>query len=336
MLFPEPGMVLKEVNGKIVISESEFDKLNRINIFSKQREELINQNPTKASDLSLNYYSETNPEVYKELRSRLEESIEGITLERPEGRLSFEYRIQFTQTGNNKSEFLFKDGFGSVFQFKLEDAVAKANISPSMNGDKYTKSKDSLLVNLKWSSNKERILYTSSPQLLSNNFKSLGLPYGSYQTALKTKELNGSTFYDQKILKYSTRGPFTAINSLLLPGWGTRKVTYNEKKGWGRFAMVAAPLLTAFTFEMMSRGNFNNYRETDMSIDGNMASSYYSKANSQRRTSLIFAGIGVSAYVFDVSWVINQGIKNKKNKKRVYDLINREDGLYLRQQPLKL
>jgi hypothetical protein len=36
MLFPEPGIVLKEVNGKIVISVSEFDKLNRINIFSKQ------------------------------------------------------------------------------------------------------------------------------------------------------------------------------------------------------------------------------------------------------------------------------------------------------------
>jgi hypothetical protein len=139
ILEPEPGMVYKEAYGNIEISESEAEKLNRINIFSKQRKQLINQNPNKASDLNLYYYSETNPLEYVKLRSRIEESIESITLERPEGRLSFEYRIQFTQTGNNKSEFLFKDGFGSVFQFKLEDAVAKANISPSMNGDKYTK-----------------------------------------------------------------------------------------------------------------------------------------------------------------------------------------------------
>lgn len=335
MIYPDQGSVYKEINGNIVLTENETKKLNRIFIFSKYRNQQINTNQMNSDDLQLNYYSETNPLEFSKLRSRLEETIESIANERPEGKLNFEYKINFTPTGKNKSEFIYKDGFGSVFQFKLEDAVAKANISPSMVGDKYTKSNDSILVNLKWKSSKENIVYTAISQSLSSNFKTLELPFGTYKTDLKAKELNGLAFYDQKIIKYQTRGPLTALNSMLLPGWGTRRVTYNEKNGWGRFAMVAVPLLTSFTFEMMSRNNFNNYRQTDVSIEGNMADSYYNKANSQRRASLVFAGVGSAAYVFDVSWVINQGIKNKKNKKRVNDLINQEDGLYLRKQPLK-
>ena len=335
MLFPESGVVLKEINGNITITESEAEKLNRINIFSEQRAKQITQNPTKAGDLSLYYYSETNPLEYAKLRNRIKESIEEITQERPEGSLNFEYKIEFTQTGNNKSGFLFKDDLESEFQFKLEDAVAEANISPSMIGDKYTKSNESLLVDFKWNRKKEKIKYTTDQQLLSNNFKSLDLPYGTYRTELKTKKLNGLTFYDQKISKYNPRGPWTAVNSILLPGWGARKVTYNEKNGWGRFAMVVVPLLTSFTFEMMSRSNYDKYRKADTSIEGNMASDYYSKASSQRKISLAFAGIGVAAYVFNITWVINHGIKNNKSREKVDELINREDGLYLRQQPLK-
>ena len=336
MIYPAQGTLYKEISGNIIMSELDFEKLNRITVVSKQRKQQINRNPTQPNDLMLYYYSETNPIEFNKLKSRLEETIESIANERPEGRLNFEYKINFTPIGKNKSELIYKDGFGSVFQFKLEDAVAKANISPSMIGDKYTKSNDSILVNLNWQSNKETILFSSKSQSLSSNFKALDLPFGTYKTDVKAKELNGLTFYDQKIIKYQTRGPFTAVNSILLPGWGTRKVTYNEKSGWGRFAMVAVPILSSFTFEMMSRNNFNNYRQTDVSIEGNMADSYYNKANSQRRASLVFAGVGVAAYVFDISWVINQGIKNNKNKKRVNDLINQEDGLYLRRQPLKL
>ena len=336
LLFPKSGKVYKEVKGNLLISEADTERLNRINIFSKQREKEIKQSRTLANDLNLYFYSETNPLEYANLRDSLERLIEKITLERQEGRLNFEYKIAFSGTGKNKSDLLFKYGPGSVFQFEIEDALKNVNLTPSMIGDKYTKSKDSILVDLKWNSKKEKIIYTANQNVLANNFKSLNLPYGKYQTELKKKELNGLTFYDQKILNYNTRGPWTAVNSILLPGWGTRKVTYNEKNGWGRFAMVVVPLLTSFAFEMMSQNNYNNYRETDISVDGNMASSYYKRANNQRKASLVFAGIGMTAYVFNISWVINQGIKNKKKKKRINDLINQEEGIYLRQQSLKL
>ena len=286
---------------------------------------------------NIGVYSISNPRDFDKIKNLFVKTIEGIASERPHGNLSFEYKISFSKMGKNESGFLFKERLDDGFQNKLKEAEVQARISPSRIGNMYILSTDSISVNLSWKSSKEKIRYTfKSPQSLANNFKALNLSYGSYKTDVKAKELNGLTFYDQRITKYYTRGPITAVNSMLLPGWGTRRVTYSEKSGWGRFAMVAVPLLTSFTFEMMSRNNFNNYRQTDVSIEGNMADSYYNKANSQRRASLVFAGVGTAAYVFDVSWVINQGIKNKKNKKRVNDLINQEDGLYLRRQPLKL
>ena len=281
-------------------------------------------------------YSFLNQKDFIKIKNLFEEKIEEITSGQTDGKLNFKYEINFTQTGKNKSDFIYKDGFGSEFQFKFEDAVAKANISPSMVGDKYTKSNDSILVNLSWQSSKENIVYNAKSQTLSSNFKALNLPYGRYKTDIKVKELNGHAFYDQRILKYNPRGPLNAINSMILPGWGTRRVTYNEKSGWGRFAMVAVPLLTSLTFGIMSRNNFDNYRKTDALVDSDNANNYYSKANKQRRTSLIFAGVGAAAYVFNISWVINQGIKNKKNKKKVNNLIKQEDGLYLKRQPIKL
>lgn len=336
LIFPNAGQQMREINGKIIVSESEAEKLNRINIFSKSREQQLNKNTSSKNDLALYYYSETNPLEFNKIKSRLEESIENIVNERPEGKLNFEYKIQFTQTGKNKSEFLFKDGFGSVFQFKLEDAVAKANLNPSMIGDKYTKSKDSIVVNLNWKSQKENITYTAKQGDLKNNFISLNLPWGIYQTELKQKELNGLSFYDQKILKYNTRGPVTAFNSILLPGWGTRKVTYNERNGWGRFTLVVAPILAAITSEMLSKSNYNNYRQTNVLIEGNMADVYYNKANNLRRASLVFASVGLTAYIFDISWVINKGLMNKKNKNKINELIRQDEGLYLRKQTLKL
>ena len=47
---------------------------------------------------------------------------------------------------------------------------------------------------------------------------------------VKEKELNDIKFKDIYISNYTTRGPSSAFYSVLMPGWGTRRVTYNEKK----------------------------------------------------------------------------------------------------------
>jgi hypothetical protein len=99
--------------------------------------------------------------------------------------------------------------------------------------------------------------------------------------------------------------------------------------------MVAAPLLIALSAEFVSKNNFNKYRESDRVNNIALSNEYYNNANLYRRISLVSLGVGTSLYLFEFSWVINKGLQNLKEKKRVNEKIINSPNMYIRNENIK-
>ena len=144
------------------------------------------------------------------------------------------------------------------------------------------------------------------------------MPYGTYILTVKEKELNDTKYKDIFISNYTTRGPLTALYSAVIPGWGTRRVTYNEKKGWGRFALVVAPLALSIVSKAISNSYDNKYLNATEQIE---IDHYFSSANTWNKSSILFAGIGATFYVYDFVWVFGKGLGNLSKKHKIKDKI---------------
>jgi hypothetical protein len=114
------------------------------------------------------------------------------------------------------------------------------------------------------------------------------------------------------IPNYKTRGPLNAFYSAILPGWGTRRVTFKEVNGWNRFWLVAAPIALSVGAKLISDNNYNKYMNV---TDQSEIDKYYNTANNFNKGSIIFAGIAASFYFYDIVWVFGKGCKNVLNSK---------------------
>ena len=107
-------------------------------------------------------------------------------------------------------------------------------------------------------------------------------------------------------------GPLCAINSMVFPGWGTKKVSYG-KKGLGRSLSFLSTLLIAIVSNNFSNKQYKAYlNETDQ----RQMNIYYNNANTGHQIALVSGGISASIYLYDIIWVFSKGIKNKK--RRIY------------------
>ena len=108
-------------------------------------------------------------------------------------------------------------------------------------------------------------------------------------------------------------GPLCAINSMVFPGWGTKKVSYG-KKGLGRSLIFFSTLLIAIVSNNNSNKQYEAYlnEKNDLSL----MNIHYKNANLSHKVALISCGISASIYLYDVIWVFSKGRKNIK--KRIY------------------
>lgn len=315
----------------------------QFNINTSGQSELILQPLNKAkiklvlqekSQEKLNY-SKVLPVRYNAISNYILRGGSKIIDEYKKGEILVDYTLSFDKTG--KKTFIYDVNTVSNLDISyMENHLKNATFSPPLVGDMKLETFDKGVINLKWITSSKKVVYDEKNIEFASIFKTNSLPYGNYITTLKEVQINEKIFFEQLINKFKPNGAWSALNSAVLPGWGTRKVTYNKKNGWGRFTLVALPLISAFTSELISRNNYNNYRQTDSYLTPELASNYYANANSFRRISLISLGVGLSAYIFDISWVINQGIKNTKASRGINDRIKSNSILYLRKESLKL
>jgi len=331
LFFPQPGYIAKKVSGNFTATIEEVGSLNRINIFASHKLLEYKNGRSLSGELSLMKYSETNPLEFQALKNNLLKSFEELAKEKDDGKIKLNYGISFSKDGINKSSIKDINISQENYQQKLDLGISEIKLNPSKLCGKYTITTDDIKLDFKWETYKSTFAYESDKYSeYSSSFVGKELPFGTYQLTVKEKELNNNKFKDIYISNYETRGPLTAIYSVLLPGWGSRRVTYNQNKGWNRLWYVSLPLTLALSFSLASSINYYKYKNTGNQDEMN---DYYRKAQLQQIPAMIFTGICVPIYISEIVWVVKQGIKNNKEKNIIKDNI-KANKLQLQTQPI--
>ncbi len=315
IFFPDPDFISKIVSGSYTATIEEIGSLNRINIFAASKLNSYKNGRLLSDDLSIMKYSETNPLEFESLKNNLIGKFEDLTKKEDKGIIKFDYSISFSENGKNNSVFNRFYTSHKEYQALIEEVINHTKLNSSKLCGKYNKTTEELKIELKWHTYNSSYSYEMRNESIYNPyFESQKLPFGKYTLTIKEKELNDSKFKDVYISNYKTRGPSSAIYSIFLPGWGTRKVTFNENNGWKRFWIVIVPVAISLTSKFISNNKYNNYLN---STDQVKIDEYYRSANALNKVSIISAGIGASFYIYELSWVLGRGIENNSKRKSI-------------------
>jgi hypothetical protein len=97
---------------------------------------------------------------------------------------------------------------------------------------------------------------------------------------------------------------------MLLPGLGTKRVTYSNK-GTGRMILFILGAGVSAASKYYSNIYYNKYLISTNQVD---IQYNYRMANNLQKSFLISGGFAASIYIYDFFHVIGRGIKNKKEQ----------------------
>jgi hypothetical protein len=345
LFFPDPDYIAKTISGTFTATIEEIGSLNRINIFASHKLLAYKNGKSLTGELALMKYSETNPLEFESLKSNLIKTFEELAKEKEDGNIKLIYAISFLNNGQNKSVIENLKVSQKNYQQIIESSINKIKLNPSKLCGNFNKTIDEIKLDFKWETYKSSFAYENGKEsIYSSYFNSKNLPYGTYVLTVKEKEFNNNKYKDIYISNYKTRGPITAVYSAILPGWGTRRITYNEKNGKGRFYLVASPLVLSLLSKLISNHYYNEYMNSNSQSGNNYSSSssyyvagidyYYALANNWNKTAIIFGSISASFYLYDIVWVIGKGFKNISNKQSIKGKVN-ESKLQIQSEHIK-
>jgi hypothetical protein len=319
LYFPNQGFVSKVVKGQYSTTLDEIASLDRINIISSSRLNEFKKKNSLSREFDLLKYSETNPLEFSNFKNNLLITFEYLAKQKEEGNLNLNYNIVFSADGVNKSIIENIGDLKKDYRSIIEKSINQIKLNPSKLCGHFIKTTDNINLKFKWKSYSDLFVFK---QGINSNYTSYfdnqKLPYGTYLLTIREKKLNDSTYKDVFISNYYTRGPLTALYSAIIPGWGTRRVTYNEKNGWGRFALVATPILMALISKEVSKEYYGKYMNSIVQTD---IGKYYRTANTLHKSSIILSGVAVSFYIYDFVWVFGKGVENNSNKHKIKEKV---------------
>jgi hypothetical protein len=143
--------------------------------------------------------------------------------------------------------------------------------------------------------------------------KLFNAPNGDYKISYLHKEINGMYYDESKIIKIKgIGGPTNAFKTILIPGWGTNKVTGGLKKGYKISLITYGLIALSVGSKLYSDYEYKNYLEATIQTE---MDDHYLWANYSNKTYIVAGGIAALIWISDVIWVANQGFKNKKSAK---------------------
>ena len=265
---------------------------------------------------------------YNELINDLEDGLEEIIKESKQGNIRISFIVHFDTLGNNlttfsinPSENISKKTKSSIMNL-LEQKKNNLTDRRTMIKEYYICSKENININLEWSTDnfsvrfthKEKLPYDMS-QKVNNYITSVGM-YGRYDISQKNKKANYNTNKDILLTDYKIKGgPSNALYSLVIPGLGTKKVTYGEKGSkrmknffiWATIGASAKLLSNSFYTDYL---NATNQEDMDKQ---------YSNAATYNHIYLGCFTICSTIYITDFFSALSKGTKNKKRSKTLRD-----------------
>ena len=146
-----------------------------------------------------------------------------------------------------------------------------------------------------------------------------GMPVGRYKLQNDIRTVNERNISKLSIVDFRSPGSSNAFCSLLAPGWGMYRVSYDRRKTALATGMVFLPLIVSVLSECVSRSAYQKYMGGGY---GEEYIGYYHHANSWHRVSLVSAGLTCGAYVTQFSWTLKLGIENKIEQRIVRRIVN--------------
>ena len=275
-------------------------------------------------------YSVTNPKDYAVLTESISEHFNKYISSNDKGAIETVFTIEFDTLSNNKSEINQYSTSINFEKSELEKIIKSTRIAPSSKLNYFVSSKNEFKIKANWNSRDLTIINrgksngyenTTDPAIAPINSFINNLPYsyGKFTFSVKDKFINEDKYSDISFKSYkSNSGSASFLYSMLLPGWGTLKVSHG-KKGTGRLILYTLTAGLSILSKISSDNNYTKYLNT---TNVSAANSLYNKANTSNKISLISGAIATSVYFYDIIWVIRKGSSNAKKARQNKQYLN--------------
>ena len=239
------------------------------------------------------------------------------------GQLTIGFDFHFDTLGINRSNFFLEGDTRKKYQPSFDVLTKKFVLIPPLKNEYFVNAQKIDNYNIEWNSDNAKYKYNSNTVKLKSGFNtnteeissfiSTKSTYGTYYLEYKWVAINQDTFKTIKVTGYKAKaGPLNVIYSMILPGVGTKRVTYGEK-GTGRMISFLVSGAIAYGAKMYSDQQYSLYLNTQ----GNPSLDYYNRANRANHVFITSLGIAGTFYIYDFFHVLGKGFKNMKNNKIV-------------------
>jgi hypothetical protein len=237
------------------------------------------------------------------------------------GELNIHINYMFDTLGINKSSFTVEGESSKSFKPSFEALTKQFQMTPPVKTGYFISASSQSDYMITWHSDEAKYRYTSKGIKLKSGFEqessaitkylSAFNTYGTYTIQAKSIQVNNDVFSNINVASYKAKaGPTNVIYSMILPGLGTKRVTYGEK-GTGRMIGFLVTGALAYGAKMYSNQQYNLY----LTSSGNESLTYYDRANVSNKIFVSSLGFATTIYVYDIFYVVGRGFKNmKKNK----------------------
>lgn len=203
-------------------------------------------------------YWESNLQVKNQLIDTVNSLIFNYMSNYKKGQTSFEFVIESDTFCQMTNKIIWNTKPLDCIQFN-EHSLRQYNLTPFQKFDYCCNSKGNLVFSYNWSSQLYKFKYilgefkskrnveSKVANFITNNYPTVK---GKLIYTQRVINFNGVESFEYTLNKFSTRGPINAFYSLLLPGLGTKRVTYGNNGNaiiWCFFASLATATYGSLT-----------------------------------------------------------------------------------------
>lgn len=285
-------------------------------------------------------YHESNPNNYIEFRNALEDELNKLIDNTPDGKLKLDFSILFDTMGINQSYYNIQsfntiavEKNRTILESRLSSLLGHTALQPSYREEIPIRSASSFHIDMDWDSHEQIIVkkrkkivnqsaYGINP-LIDDAFQNKPeMYYGQYHFITKNKTVNGTNYHDISLTKYKTVGG-EAFFYGIIPGLGTLIATQGKE---GATCMVLSLLF--YGGAATSYALYNNfkkeYEKTEASLSEEDAKTLNTKKEICKWSAIAGLSIGGTIHFSGMIKALVRGVQNKKASKQLRQALQNE------------
>lgn len=279
-------------------------------------------------------YRDENQSSFSNLSTQIRKLVDEEIIKSKTGDFKINIVISFDTLGKNNSYLI--NGQNNEFSSKIKEIIQDSNVKPLVKYGYFLNTTDVIDLSVSWSTTTEYVestrtkttgadlisgadeFFKSNPVPFKNFIENLEYRYGNFTFEVKNKNLTIDnirlTNQNISLVKYKLNsGPKYAFLSLLLPGWGSSKVSnYEFNRGFLPGFLYVLSIGSAGGFlglEYLGKANEGIHYTTNS--DGDVVQS--ENSSFLLKTGFYLSlGVAGATCIYDFSWSLIKGFQNVK------------------------